>query len=83
MRNNIRENIESGEISDRLSRQKYSRHIEGTPEFERYVSKQEAKGMSRPSKLYLSYDEAQEVIRQYAGTGDNKRGASLYGIRQP
>jgi hypothetical protein len=69
MKNDIREKIENGEISGHLSRQKYNRHVEGTSEFADYVARQERLGKSRPSKLYLSYDEAQEILRSRAGTG--------------
>ncbi|MDR2166835.1 MAG: hypothetical protein LBE35_03155 [Clostridiales bacterium] len=76
MKNDIREKIENGEISDRLSRQKYNRHVEGTGEFADYVAKQERLGKSRPSKLYLSFDEAQEILRLHAGTGNAHGGVS-------
>jgi hypothetical protein len=80
--NVIREKINSGEYSTKLSQQKHKRHVEGTKEFIVYTHKRETMGMSRPSKLYLSYEEAQDLILQYAGTGKIKKDAKGNALSQ-
>ena len=75
MRNSLYDQISSGAISIRLSEQKFKKHVDGTLEFQQYTAQQDCMGRSRPSKLYVSFDEAQEIIHAYAGTGIVSPGA--------
>ena len=66
--NNIRERINRSEISTFLSPQKFKRHVEGTAEYIEYDRRQVMNGLPRPSRLLISYDEAQRIIDNHAGS---------------
>jgi hypothetical protein len=69
----VREKIEAGEFSTRLSPQKHARHVEGTKEFAEYARLQAERGKSAPGKLNKkTAEQGQAFIEQYAGTGDQK-----------
>ena len=61
----VRNRIQSGEYSLKLSKQKYNKHVEGTTQYEQYASAREIP----QSKLLISYEEAQEMINKYACSG--------------
>jgi hypothetical protein len=65
----ISEKIANGEYSTKLSPQQHKRHVEGTPEFERYKQERAAKGMLSQAILTISEAEAQQLILDKAGTG--------------
>jgi hypothetical protein len=65
----ISEKIANGEYSTKLSRQQHLRHVEGTPEFERYCKENELKGKCSPSVITISEAETQQLIIDKAGTG--------------
>jgi hypothetical protein len=69
----VREKIDAGQFSTKLSPQKFARHVEGTKEFLAYASAQAAKGRSAPGRLYWKTPEqGQAFIDAHAGTGDQK-----------
>ena len=76
----ISKKVEAGEYGLKLSWQNYNKHAEGTKDFERYKASRIAKGLGPQSKLTISYDETQEVIKNKSGTGIikvNKNGDPL------
>lgn len=48
----------------------HKKHVPGTHEFKQYVDKLDAKGQYGPSRLTISQEEAAELVKQYAGTGE-------------
>ena len=65
----ITEKINSGEYSTKLSRQQYLRHVSGTVEYNDYMRIRQEKGQPPQSILTITEQEAQELIKQKAGTG--------------
>lgn len=65
----LKEKIASGELSTKIRTQVQARHIEGTPEFEKYRSSRLEKGQTPQSILTVTTEEAQILIRNYACTG--------------
>ena len=51
------------------SRQHYLKHVEGTKQFEQYLAANLKKGVRPQSIISINENEAQKVIRKYAGTG--------------
>lgn len=66
----LRAKIESGEISTAIRPQVQARHIEGTPEFERYMAQRLEKGKTPQSILAVTLQEAQALVDKYACTGN-------------
>ncbi|KYN77168.1 hypothetical protein A0J52_09920 [Clostridium sporogenes] len=63
-------NIKSGKYNLTLNKQAYEKHIEGHKRYEDYVSRLKSKGSPHlPSSLTISYEEAQELIKNFSGTG--------------
>ncbi|MCD8354908.1 MAG: polymorphic toxin type 50 domain-containing protein [Clostridiales bacterium] len=60
----IRKRINQGQYNLNLSDQQYLKHIEGTAQYQQYATSRVAKG-----RMTISYDEAQKLIKQYAGKG--------------
>lgn len=52
-----------------LSKQQYLKHKEGTKQFEQYAADRVRKGKGMQGRLVISQEEAQDLIRQYAGKG--------------
>lgn len=52
-----------------LSKQQYLKHKEGTKQFEQYAADRIRKGKGMQGRLAISQEEAQDLIRQYAGKG--------------
>lgn len=68
--NIIRQEILSNpERLDNYSIQHYNKHKEGTKQYEQYKQSRLKKGQTEQSSLLISYDEAKEIIKKYAGTG--------------
>lgn len=65
-RRTIRERISSGRYSLKLPDQKYAEHISGTPQYKRAT---ESRGRE-PSRLTITRDEAEKIIRRFSGLGD-------------
>jgi len=65
----IAERILQGEYSINLKHQKYLQHVKGTPQFNNAVG---SRGKEQ-SFLVISEEETQQLILQYAGTGDIKK----------
>lgn len=61
----IRKRIVDGEYSTKLSHQQYLKHVEGTPQYNRYLETRK----TPQSKIIISEREAQELIDKYSGTG--------------
>ena len=61
--------MDSGEISTKIRPQQQAKHIEGTPQFERYKTSRLAKGKTPQSILTLSVEQAQNLVEQYKCTG--------------
>ena len=62
----INKRIRDGIYSLRLNEQKYAEHVQGTPQ---YINTTKTRGRE-PSRLFLSYEEAQDLIELYSGKGD-------------
>ena len=69
----IRTRINKGEYSLNLSEQQYLKHIKGTRQYEQYEASRSAKGKMPQGYLLISKEEAQEIIRRYAGKGIAKQ----------
>lgn len=65
----LRAKIESGEISTAIRPQVQARHIEGTPEFERYMAQRLGKGKTPQSVLTVTLQEAQALVDKYHCSG--------------
>lgn len=48
------------------------KHIKGTREYEQHVSVANRSGFQKPSRITISIDEAEELVRKHAGTGKMK-----------
>lgn len=48
------------------------KHIKGTREYEQHVSVANRRGFQKPSRITISIDEAEELVRKHAGTGKMK-----------
>lgn len=48
------------------------KHIKGTREYEQHVSVANRSGFQKPSRITISIDEAEELVRKHAGTGTMK-----------
>lgn len=70
----LKDKIDNGELSLKISPQKQSRHIEGTKEFELYLSQRTEKHQSPQSVLFMTLTEAQEFINAFhcMGTAEIK-----------
>lgn len=68
-RNILKEKIEKGEISTKVSVQQHAKHVAGTPQYEKYKADRIAKGKTPQSTLSITTEEAQAIIDKYAGTG--------------
>lgn len=65
----ITRKIEVGEYGTKLSKQQYQKHIEGTPQYNQYLSTRRAKGGNPQSIITISKQEVQEIILTKSGTG--------------
>ncbi len=63
--------IRRGDYSLKLSEQKYKEHVQGTPQYENTAK---TRGIE-PSRLTISYEQAQTLIELYSGTGIPRVGA--------
>ena len=70
--NSIKERIEKGELSKKISIGKQKKHIEGTKEFEDYKKSRIEKGKTVQSVLKINEKEAQQLIEEIAGKGEPK-----------
>ena len=65
----LRSKIESGEISTAVRPQVQARHIEGTPEFERYRAQRLERGKTPQSVLSVPDPDLQSVVDKFVCTG--------------
>jgi len=65
----LKEKIASGELSTKIRTQVQARHIEGTPEFEKYRSSRLEKGQTPQSILSIAEGTPQEIVDKCVGTG--------------
>lgn len=65
----LKSKIESGEISTVIRPQVQARHIEGTPEFERYKAQRLEKGKTPQSVLSVPAPDLQSVVNKSVCTG--------------
>lgn len=65
----IKEKVESGEYSLKLSRQMYLKHVEGTAQFKSYAATRAGKGLPQQSVITITEEEAQEIINSLSGKG--------------
>ena len=73
----ITQMIREGKIRLKLSKQAYNNHVLGTKDYDRKMNSRRAKGYNPQSILTISYEETQEIIKKYSGTGiikTNKNG---------
>lgn len=68
----IKAKLEAGEITTRLSVQQYDKHVQGTKQYEQYLAERLAKGNTPQSLLLISRQDAQEILKERAGTGQIK-----------
>ena len=64
----MRDRVNNGEYNLTLLKQKYAKHVDGTPQ---YKNTAKERGIE-PSRLTVSYEEAQRLINLYSGTGEPK-----------
>ena len=64
----MRDRVNNGEYNLTLLKQKYAEHVDGTPQ---YKNTAKERGIE-PSRLTVSYEEAQKLINLYSGTGEPK-----------
>lgn len=64
-----RQLILSNEIPKTILTGQQNKHIPGTHEYKQYVDKLKAKGQYGPSRLSVSQEEAEALIKEYAGSG--------------
>lgn len=76
----IKEKVESGEYSLKLSRQMYLKHVEGTAQFNDYAASRKAKNKPSQNKLTISEEEAQQIIERYHGKGKQKKTKGIQNI---
>lgn len=65
----IRERINKGEYSTKLSHQQYLKHKDGTTQYQQYADSRTSAGNSMQSKISVDEQTAQRLIEKYAGTG--------------
>lgn len=65
----LKAKIDSGELSSKVSVQQQQKHIEGTPQYERYLSDRTAKGRTPQSIFTLDIREAQKLVDIFSCTG--------------
>lgn len=65
----ITRKIEKREYCTKLGVQQYEKHIEGSLQYNQYLSTRQAKGGNPQSILTISEKEAQEIILSKSGTG--------------
>lgn len=65
----LKEKIASGELSTKIRTQVQARHIEGTPEFEKYKASRLEKGQTPQSILSIADGTPQEIVDNCIGTG--------------
>lgn len=65
----VSKKIELGEYSTNLKQQEYQKHVSGTVKYKEYLDSRLAKGGNPQSILSISYEEAQKIIENKAGTG--------------
>ena len=66
----LKEKIKKGELSTKLSRQQYEKHVEGTVAFRNYAKTRKEKGQDPQSVLTITAEEAQALINKHSRTGD-------------
>ncbi|MGM1047610.1 MAG: phage minor capsid protein [Bacillota bacterium] len=64
-----RQLIRSNQIPKTVLTGQQNKHIPGTHEYKQYVDKLKAKGQYGPSRLSVSQEEAEDLIKEYAGSG--------------
>lgn len=81
----LKAKIDSGELSSKVSVQQQQKHIEGTPQYERYLSDRTAKGRTPQSIFTLDIREAQKLVDIFSCTGTvtiTKTGETSVKIRE-
>lgn len=68
----IKDRISAGEYNLEISKQQYLKHVEGTTQFDSYFASRVAKGNTPQGNIVVSAEEAQNLIKKYAGTGTPK-----------
>lgn len=81
----LKAKIDSGELSSKVSVQQQQKHIEGTPQYERYLSDRTVKGRTPQSIFTLDIREAQKLVDIFSCTGTvtiTKTGETSVKIRE-
>lgn len=65
----ITNKVKNGEISLKLSKGHYEKHIEGTKAFEDYKKSREKRGWGMQGILDINEEKAQELISRFSGKG--------------
>ena len=68
----IKAKLDAEEITTKLSAQQYNKHVQGTKQYEQYLSERLAKGNTPQSLLLIGRQDAQEILKDRAGTGQIK-----------
>ena len=80
----LKAKIDSGELSSKVSVQQQQKHIEGTPQYERYLSDRTAKG-ERLRAFYAGYPRGSKLVDIFSCTGTvtiTKTGETSVKIRE-
>lgn len=65
----IKDDIRNGQYKLDHSRNHYDKHNPNHKRFDDYVERNKAKGKQKPSYLTISFEEANDLVKKYAGTG--------------
>ena len=65
----LRLQVEKGNISLQLKHQHFLKHVEGTTQFEQYKAARVARNWPQQGILLINENEAQNIIHNFAGTG--------------
>ncbi len=65
----IRDRVENGKYSLRHSYQGYLKHVEGSPQYNKYLGDRLRVGKGAQSRLTITKEEAEAIIKKYYGTG--------------
>lgn len=68
----IKSDIKNGKYNLTFNKENYEKHVLNHKRYKEYVEKNIAKGKQKPSYLLITYEEAQGLIDEYAGTGKMK-----------
>lgn len=72
LKDQIRDDIKNGQYKLEHSKNHYDKHNPIHKRYDDYVERNKAKGKQNPSYLAISFDEANDLVKKYSGTGNIK-----------